>query len=220
MRFFVVALLLLSVNVAEAQVRVRGYYRKNGTYVRPHTRSYPGGRSFSQGIGVPATGAPFFVPTAGMFPIGPQIPYRPPFLDSHGISESDAKDLISSKNLDLSKVQFSRNASGEIIGYRSKSGYHRINSSILNSRRRSDSPKQVASASRKISPPSEWSEERIAESQLHLAMQLLQNKKFIEAATWLQRIIEEYPGTSAAGRAAELLESNPDLQEALRSDQY
>lgn len=25
-----------------SQVKVRGYYRKDGTYVRPHTRSYPG----------------------------------------------------------------------------------------------------------------------------------------------------------------------------------
>src|SRR5687768_7099862 len=39
---FVVATLLLS-TTAEAQVRVRGYTRKDGTYVAPHYRSSPDG---------------------------------------------------------------------------------------------------------------------------------------------------------------------------------
>jgi len=30
-----------------AQVRVRGYYRKDGTYVRPHTRSWPDGNPYN-----------------------------------------------------------------------------------------------------------------------------------------------------------------------------
>lgn len=34
-------LILLLSPSAIAQVRVRGYYRKDGTYVRPHFRSYP-----------------------------------------------------------------------------------------------------------------------------------------------------------------------------------
>lgn len=32
-------------SLVDAQVRVRGYTRKDGTYVRPHTRSSPGGGS-------------------------------------------------------------------------------------------------------------------------------------------------------------------------------
>lgn len=37
---FVAALVFL-VTVAEAQVNVRGYFRKDGTYVAPHQRSRP-----------------------------------------------------------------------------------------------------------------------------------------------------------------------------------
>jgi len=38
----VVACMLYSCS-AMAQVNVRGYYRSNGTYVRPHTRTAPDG---------------------------------------------------------------------------------------------------------------------------------------------------------------------------------
>src|SRR5690606_2180133 len=40
-----VAMILLSAlaTALDAQVRVRGYYRKDGTYVRPHVRTYPDG---------------------------------------------------------------------------------------------------------------------------------------------------------------------------------
>jgi hypothetical protein len=33
----------LPISYADAQVRVRGYYRSDGTYVRPHIRSSPNG---------------------------------------------------------------------------------------------------------------------------------------------------------------------------------
>jgi hypothetical protein len=36
-----VLLVLATALTAEAQVRVRGYYRSNGTYVQPYYRSYP-----------------------------------------------------------------------------------------------------------------------------------------------------------------------------------
>ena len=42
--FFILALLLapfLSMSDANAQVRVRGYFRRDGTYVQPHVRSSP-----------------------------------------------------------------------------------------------------------------------------------------------------------------------------------
>lgn len=61
-RICTVLILLFSCCVANAQgrVSVRGYTRKDGTYVRPHTRSYPGGGSggFSGGFNSgPALGA-------------------------------------------------------------------------------------------------------------------------------------------------------------------
>jgi hypothetical protein len=40
-QIFFLFMLFISVNVAFAQVSVRGYYRKNGTYVQPHYRSSP-----------------------------------------------------------------------------------------------------------------------------------------------------------------------------------
>ncbi len=41
--FVVVILVLVITTVANADVRVRGYYRSNGTYVQPHYRSNPDG---------------------------------------------------------------------------------------------------------------------------------------------------------------------------------
>lgn len=38
---FVAAILFASAEPADAAVRVRGYYRSNGTYVQPHYRSNP-----------------------------------------------------------------------------------------------------------------------------------------------------------------------------------
>ncbi len=40
-------LFLFSINFAEAYVRVRGYFRRDGTYVRPHYRSDPDGNLFN-----------------------------------------------------------------------------------------------------------------------------------------------------------------------------
>lgn len=40
-RIVVGALLALAVTAVSAQTQVRGYYRKDGTYVAPHTRSNP-----------------------------------------------------------------------------------------------------------------------------------------------------------------------------------
>jgi len=37
------AFFLIAPNFADAYVRVKGYYRKNGTYVKPHVRSNPNG---------------------------------------------------------------------------------------------------------------------------------------------------------------------------------
>jgi peptidoglycan hydrolase-like protein with peptidoglycan-binding domain len=44
---FLLMLLVLSVSILEAQVRVRGYYRKDGTYVRPHVRTAPDGSPYN-----------------------------------------------------------------------------------------------------------------------------------------------------------------------------
>ncbi len=41
---YLLTLLVLLVAVAEAQVNVPGYFRKDGTYVQPHQRSSPDGR--------------------------------------------------------------------------------------------------------------------------------------------------------------------------------
>lgn len=47
MRLIALLLLLFAVMLpAVADVHVRGYYRKDGTYVRPHTRRSPGSRSY------------------------------------------------------------------------------------------------------------------------------------------------------------------------------
>ena len=54
-RFFFITLLLSHAVSSFAQVRVRGYTRKDGTSVRPHTRSYPKGGSYSSGSSSPAS---------------------------------------------------------------------------------------------------------------------------------------------------------------------
>lgn len=38
--FLVISLFMIS-TIVQAQVQVKGYYRKNGTYVQPHIRSSP-----------------------------------------------------------------------------------------------------------------------------------------------------------------------------------
>ena len=45
--FVVVILVLVITTVANADVRVRGYYRSNGTYVQPHYRSNPDGNPYN-----------------------------------------------------------------------------------------------------------------------------------------------------------------------------
>ena len=51
-RLFRVAILLsvlaaIALQTVSAQVQVRGYYRKDGTYVRPHVRTYPDGNPYN-----------------------------------------------------------------------------------------------------------------------------------------------------------------------------
>lgn len=49
-QFLAIIFLFLAPYFADSQVHVRGYTRKDGTYVRPHTRSSPGsGSSYSSG---------------------------------------------------------------------------------------------------------------------------------------------------------------------------
>ena len=45
--FVVVTLVLVITAIANADVRVRGYYRDNGTYVQPHYRSNPDGNRYN-----------------------------------------------------------------------------------------------------------------------------------------------------------------------------
>jgi len=40
-KLILIVALILCASYAQAQVRVNGYYRKNGTYVKPHYRSSP-----------------------------------------------------------------------------------------------------------------------------------------------------------------------------------
>lgn len=40
---FIILVLLMSFESFAKDVQVRGYYRKNGTYVKPHVRSAPDG---------------------------------------------------------------------------------------------------------------------------------------------------------------------------------
>jgi hypothetical protein len=55
-------LFLFSINFTEAYVRVRGYFRRDGTYVQPHYRTYPNKYKFdnwsSWGNYNPFTGKP------------------------------------------------------------------------------------------------------------------------------------------------------------------
>lgn len=45
--FAIIGLVLLMTSSAEALVRVRGYFRKDGTYVAPHYRSNPDGSIYN-----------------------------------------------------------------------------------------------------------------------------------------------------------------------------
>jgi len=45
--FFILFFVILLPVIGYAQVRVKGYYRKDGTYVRPHVRSNPDGNPYN-----------------------------------------------------------------------------------------------------------------------------------------------------------------------------
>lgn len=45
--FFFLLLIITISTICNAQVRVKGYYRKDGTYVRPHVRSNPDGNPYN-----------------------------------------------------------------------------------------------------------------------------------------------------------------------------
>ena len=46
-KLFILLLLFSSYFSSFSQVKVNGYYRKNGTYVQPHYRSYPDGNPYN-----------------------------------------------------------------------------------------------------------------------------------------------------------------------------
>jgi hypothetical protein len=90
---FLALVLLLGLSaVAEAQVRVRGYYRSSGTYVQPHYRSAPNYSRWDNWSTVgnmnPYTGSygtrwPSY---SGSRSYTPYMPYRPytPYSSSYG----------------------------------------------------------------------------------------------------------------------------------------
>lgn len=45
--FLTIFLIAVTISLVTGQVKVRGYYRKDGTYVRPHYRSYPDGNPYN-----------------------------------------------------------------------------------------------------------------------------------------------------------------------------
>ena len=75
MKMLVAALVAVSAfaSVAEAQVRVRGYTRSDGTYVAPHTRSRPDS-STSNNYSTPGN----YNPNSGRVTPLPSYGYTPP----------------------------------------------------------------------------------------------------------------------------------------------
>jgi hypothetical protein len=55
--YILVAVFLLACSVAHAQVSVKGYYRKNGTYVAPHQRTRPN-QTVTDNYSYPGNGSP------------------------------------------------------------------------------------------------------------------------------------------------------------------
>lgn len=47
MKHLLIAIITLSAFAAQAQVNVNGYYKRNGTYVQPHTRTAPDGNPYN-----------------------------------------------------------------------------------------------------------------------------------------------------------------------------
>jgi len=53
---FILAFVLISINPAQAYVRVKGYTRSDGTYVKPHVRSNPNGLKYDNYSWTPSQG--------------------------------------------------------------------------------------------------------------------------------------------------------------------
>jgi hypothetical protein len=82
------ATLLALASVAEAQNRVQGYMRNDGTYVQPHYRTNPDGNRFNnystQGNVNPYTGQtgtvnPYAQPSYGGYGVNNVSPYANPY---------------------------------------------------------------------------------------------------------------------------------------------
>lgn len=73
------------VETAEAQVRVGGYYRSNGTYVQPHYRSNPDGNfynNWSTSPNINPYSGRMGTRSAPGFGSGLESPYRSPYRSS------------------------------------------------------------------------------------------------------------------------------------------
>lgn len=129
--FTLFMLLLINVFYSFSQVHVRGYYRKDGTYVQPHYRSSPDGNPYNN-YSYPGN----YNPYTGRFAKGNPstylsryynvyLYYTPASYDSYinNLCETDYSDLVSGNTYEI------RDGFNRITGYITPSygGYFDIN---------------------------------------------------------------------------------------------
>ena len=110
LRSFLVCLALLVglPAVLDAQVRVRGYYRKDGTYVRPHVRTRPDGNPHNN-YSFPGN----YNPNTGRITPGDPAAY---LRNYYGRSSSKARARVEGTQSGVSALQFSLKALGHHLG--------------------------------------------------------------------------------------------------------
>jgi hypothetical protein len=208
--FLALLLAALLCSTAAAQVKVRGYTRKDGTYVRPHVRSNPDG-NFANNWSTKGNINPYTGKTGTR--VTPPAGYG-----GNGISLSSnsyrraiaaCPACNASRGSMLASANLSPSIGDQLDGGYSDSFYLDLQSAAeLEQKRktqlaqqRRDAEQERRAASRQALPVKEYTPEERAKSKFTAAHMLYKAGNVDASKNWLAKILDEHPSTPTAGRA-------------------
>lgn len=187
---FAFLIYVVGTSVAEAAktVHVRGYTRKDGTYVSPHYRSPPGGGSSSS--------------TSSSYSYSPRTSYRTEPRTTIRGTDFTGDDEISvvSKPVETAAQRAAR-MEREIKLLQLQREQEE--------KRNAEEARQAAAKAEQDRLTAAQKREDAAKSKLFLAKKFHDKKEYATARRWLNEVIEQYPNTQAAEQAWPLLKSLP-----------
>lgn len=225
----VFAAALVMLDSADAQVRVSGYTRKDGTYVRPHYRSNPNGNFYdnwsTKGNVNPYTGKPgtrvtppadrrssssrtLAASPAGVVRpgvlAGAEASIPPPHAEKIplGIAAADHPPVVNDAPIFVEPEKhgsYSSSSSSPPLPTPQESRAARM----AMWRERIEARRRHTWATL---PTKEYTDEDLAECKLQAARLLIEHGRFEAGQKWLNRIVDLYPTTVSAAAAREMLE--------------